>query len=99
MRILPAAFYVYKIYGKDALNSDNPKYIEAFDELHKMTALTHGHEVSLIACDIYCATLIQMISGKDKANGSEKGMFAEIMNYMLEKNQKLEQEIISWNEM
>lgn len=72
MRILPAAFYVYKIYGKDALNSDNPKYLEAFDEIHKMTALTHGHEVSLIACDIYCATLIQMISGKDKANGSEK---------------------------
>ena len=29
----------------------------------------------------------------------EKGNFAEIMNYMLEKNQKLEQEIISWNEM
>lgn len=29
----------------------------------------------------------------------EKGRFAEIMNYMLEKNQKLEQEIISWNEM
>ena len=25
--------------------------------------------------------------------------FVEIMNYMLEKNQKLEQEIISWNEM
>ena len=29
----------------------------------------------------------------------EKGRFAEIMNYMLEKNQKLEQKIISWNEM
>ena len=29
----------------------------------------------------------------------EKGRFAEIMNYMLEKNQKLEQEIISWKEM
>ena len=29
----------------------------------------------------------------------EKGNFAEIMNYMLEKNQKLEQKIISWNEM
>ena len=29
----------------------------------------------------------------------EKSNFAEIMNYMLEKNQKLEQEIISWNEM
>ena len=29
----------------------------------------------------------------------EKGNFAEIMNYMLEKNQKLEQEIISWKEM
>lgn len=29
----------------------------------------------------------------------EKDRFAEIMNYMLEENQKLEQEIISWNEM
>ena len=29
----------------------------------------------------------------------EKGRFAEIMNYMLEKNQKLEQEIIGWDEM
>ena len=29
----------------------------------------------------------------------EKGRFAKIMNYMLEKNQKLEQEIISWKEM
>ena len=29
----------------------------------------------------------------------EKGRFVEIMNYMLEKNQKLEQEIISWKEM
>ena len=29
----------------------------------------------------------------------EKVRFAEIMNYMLEKNQKLEQEIISWKEM
>lgn len=29
----------------------------------------------------------------------EKGRYSEIMNYMLEKNQKLEQEIISWKEM
>ena len=29
----------------------------------------------------------------------EKSNFAEIMNYMLEKNQKLEQEIIGWDEM
>lgn len=28
----------------------------------------------------------------------EKGMYVEIMNYMLEKNIKLEQEIISWKE-
>lgn len=28
----------------------------------------------------------------------EKGNYAEIMNFMLERNQKLEQEIISWKD-
>ena len=36
---------------------------------------------------------------RTKANSLiEKGKFIEIMNYMLENNIKLEQEIISWKE-
>lgn len=72
MRILPAAFYIYKIYGKNALDKDNPDSEKAFEELHNMTALTHGHAVSLIACDIYCAMIIQMTGGMDAANGAMK---------------------------
>lgn len=72
MRILPGVFYIYKIFGNDAFDSKNPDSNEAFFEYHRIAALTHGHWISLIACDIYCAMILQMISGKDKQNGTSK---------------------------
>lgn len=48
MRILPLLFYIQSLYGTDFQEVD-----EAFDLIHQVSALTHAHKRSQIACGIY----------------------------------------------
>ncbi|MDD4658349.1 MAG: ADP-ribosylglycohydrolase family protein [Eubacteriales bacterium] len=48
MRILPLLFYLQSIYGREFYQKD-----EAFAVIHKVSALTHAHKRSQIACGIY----------------------------------------------
>jgi ADP-ribosylglycohydrolase len=47
MRILPAMYYLVKEFGAIA----SPQAIEA---VHNLSSLTHAHNISKIACSIYC---------------------------------------------
>lgn len=48
MRILPLLFYLQSIYGREFYQKD-----EAFAVIHEVSALTHAHKRSQIACGIY----------------------------------------------
>ncbi len=48
MRILPIAFYLRYTYGSNFYEID-----EAYDIIHNVSALTHDHKRSKIACGIY----------------------------------------------
>lgn len=48
MRILPLLFYLQSVYGKDFY-----KKAEAVAVIHEVSALTHAHKRSQIACGIY----------------------------------------------
>lgn len=48
MRILPLLFYLQSVYGREFYQKD-----EAFAVIHKVSALTHAHKRSQIACGLY----------------------------------------------
>lgn len=50
MRILPILFYLQKEFGENFLNQ-----AKAFEIIHNVSSLTHGHIRSQIACAIYIA--------------------------------------------
>lgn len=59
MRILPAVFYLRREYGPSCM--DKP---EAFVLIHNLSRLTHGHEISQIACGLYCDMANELMNGK-----------------------------------
>lgn len=56
MRILPLLFYLQSIYGREFYQKD-----EAFAVIHKVSALTHAHKRSQIACGIYISIAAAML--------------------------------------
>ncbi|MDX9918083.1 MAG: ADP-ribosylglycohydrolase family protein [Gudongella sp.] len=50
MRILPIIYYLESEFGNDFIHNE-----EAFDIIHNISALTHGHKRSQMACGIYIA--------------------------------------------
>ncbi len=62
MRILPVAFYLRREYGPSCM--DKP---EAFVLIHNLSRLTHGHEISQIACGLYCDMANELMNGKNIA--------------------------------
>jgi ADP-ribosylglycohydrolase len=56
MRIHPAALFLYKYKDKN----------EAVEIIHKLSAITHAHERSKIACGIYAFLLWELLSGDRK---------------------------------
>lgn len=61
MRIAPLPLYVFQKFGSSAM--DNEK---SFELIHDISRLTHGHEISLIGCDIYCSIMIEILKGTQK---------------------------------
>ena len=70
MRILPLAFYLR--------NEDNLD--KKFKIIHDVSAITHRHNISKIACSIYVEFAINLINGSSKEEAYEK-MKDVILNY------------------
>ena len=61
MRISPLPLYLFQQFGEDAMSKE-----EAFEIIHNVSRLTHGHKISLIGCDIYCSVMIEILNGTKK---------------------------------
>lgn len=61
MRIAPLPFYLFKMFGENAMNNK-----EVFDLIHNVSRLTHAHNISLIGCDIYCSLMIEILKDTKK---------------------------------
>lgn len=69
MRILPLAFYLNTVYGDDYSSCE-----EAFDIIHHVSALTHAHERSKIACGIYLTIAGNLINNSELTKGIYGGI-------------------------
>lgn len=64
MRILPTLFYLQSIYGirfEDVYGAAD----EAYEIIHNVSALTHAHRRSKIACGIYISVASMLSNGTD----------------------------------
>jgi|GEM_PF-51085 len=58
MRILPLAYWLYINFGSECMNNE-----DAYEIIHNTSALTHGHNISKIACGIYIAIACNLLDG------------------------------------
>ena len=61
MRISPIPLYLYQNFGIEVMKDE-----VTFTFIHNVSKLTHGHKISLIGCDIYCALMIEILGGTAK---------------------------------
>jgi ADP-ribosylglycohydrolase len=64
MRILPIVFYLTSAYGTEFADSE-----DAFDIIHDISALTHAHARSKIACGIYISIAGEVFRATDLKRG------------------------------
>jgi ADP-ribosylglycohydrolase len=76
MRILPILFYIRSIYGEEFTEND-----EAMNIIHEVSALTHAHKRSLIACGIYISVANMLIGDMGISSGVERGINNAIEYY------------------
>lgn len=76
MRILPILFYIQAIYGNDFQETD-----EAFKIIHNVSALTHAHKRSQIACGIYISVASMLLGGMDLKIAVELGIYKAMRYY------------------
>lgn len=69
MRILPVLFYFQDKFGRDFLDGE-----EAFELIHNISALTHAHKRSKIACGIYISIGHYLTRDNSLEGAIEKGM-------------------------
>lgn len=58
MRVLPLVFYIHSRFGKDFFEDE-----EAVTIIHNVSALTHAHKRSHIACGIYVSVTEMLLGG------------------------------------
>ena len=70
MRIMPIAFYLHALHSNNFTAED-------MDIIHNVSSLTHGHQISQMACGIYCLIAAELLEGKSIkesiATGLSKG--------------------------
>lgn len=76
MRILPLAFYTLGMKPK-----------ERFETVHNISMLTHAHERSLMACDIYVQLACELLKGYSKEKAYRR-MIDEIKPFYQEETQR-----------
>lgn len=69
MRILPALFYLKHKYGTEGILCP-----EGLETIHKISALTHGHTRSQMACGIYIAVAARLLVGGDIETAINSGI-------------------------
>ncbi len=75
MRILPILFYLQANYGADFLEKER-----AFDIIHDISSLTHGHKRSQMACGIYISIASVLLNGNHVETDIDLGI-DRAMNY------------------
>ena len=90
MRISPLVLYLRKIYGNDAF--DNKK---AFNIVHNVSCLTHGHPIALLGCDIFLAILLALMNGMSKDAAIERGM--KQTSSFVEKNTEYKESFVAYS--
>lgn len=76
MRILPILFYMVSEYG-----SDPTEWGSAFEVIHNVSALTHAHPRSLIACGIYISVASMLMQGFDIDMSVDLGVYEAVAHY------------------
>ena len=69
MRISPLPLYLFNLFGAEAMMQE-----DAIVFIHNVSRLTHGHKISLIGCDIYCAVMIEILNGTKKEELLQKAL-------------------------
>lgn len=76
MRILPIIFYLQANYGTDVTEND-----EAMAVIHNVSALTHAHKRSLIACGIFASVACMLIGEMNLSMAVEMGIYRAVEYY------------------
>ena len=76
MRILPILFHLQSVYGIEFY-----KIEEAFDIIHNVSSLTHGHKRSLMACGIYITVASTLMGETDLASAVSIGIHKAMAYY------------------
>ena len=76
MRILPILSYLKSIYGTEITEND-----EAMDIIHNVSALTHAHKRSLIACGIYISVASMLTEDMDISRAVKMGIYNALEYY------------------
>lgn len=71
MRILPLLFYLYSSYGAEFAKKE-----EAYEIIHNLSALTHAHRRSQVACGIYINIALMLVDELNLAPEREKAQIA-----------------------
>lgn len=74
MRIAPMALYLYNKSGVKLTDSD-------LETIHKVSALTHGHVRSQMACGIYVFIAVHMLDGQQLTDAVRLGLQAAYTFY------------------
>jgi len=67
MRIMPITFFLRRTYGNGFMDNE-----EAMKIVHNLSALTHSHKRTLIACGIYVSVAGELLNGNDVKIGLSK---------------------------
>lgn len=76
MRILPTVFYLESIYGSEFHEKE-----EAFEIIHDISALTHAHKRSQLACGIYICIAANLFGNVNLKTTVELGIFNAMQYY------------------
>lgn len=81
MRILPILFHLQSVYGNDFQSND-----EAFEIIHNISSLTHGHNRSLMSCGIYISIAAMLLDEMDVKTAVELGIYKAMKYYRGQKD-------------
>ena len=92
MRILPILFYLQSNYGAEITEND-----EAMNIIHNVSALTHAHKRSLIACGIYISIASMLTGDIDLSIAVETGIYNAVKYY--EKHDDFAYELLNYKRL
>lgn len=76
MRILPILFYLQSIYGMNFTDIDG-----AYEIIHNISSLTHGHRRSQIACGIYISVASELVGSMGLETAVRSGIYSGMEYY------------------